>query len=382
MSANMDRQEHLQFSRLRRIDEDTISRLQLGDDIQQHCTVSGWPKCVEYPLSCEPGQLSQLGSGYALYFDTFKSYLYLTFLQILAYAAVIHYYFDARSNDRHLFWGDVNDNQGYALSRVGNLATFANYGRHGDTSLLVPIISIAYIIFNLIFIIYQSRRIRVFDKKINKGVIHPNEYAVMVTGLPSDATNEAEIKSFFENDDVNVVKVVIGYDYSTMPKEPDESTVLENSGFSIVVFEEKEDQQSCLKDWNTSVFKKPSTPKFRDTYTLKVQNAPNPSDILWENLGRNYSGSWAKMCSWIAILFVFGVSSGVLYGLALATGLVLENNDGVETTLFLIIPSFYTIYSNNFIESLTEWFVEKERHYTRTNKDLSIFYKKIFGIVF
>ena len=56
------------------------------------------------------------------------------------------------------------------------------------------------------------------DHKVDAGTVSPNDFAIMVKGLPSTATDEESIMEFFKEhaikgkSDTEVVKVVIGWD--------------------------------------------------------------------------------------------------------------------------------------------------------------------------
>ncbi|EER16510.1 hypothetical protein Pmar_PMAR021110 [Perkinsus marinus ATCC 50983] len=170
------------------------------------------------------------------------------------------------------------------------------------------------------------------------GSDHPNDYAIFVSGLPHNATDEAEISDFFHRNavrdkEVDVVKALVCFEITQLfaavkqkkraemnlsqdpgnphlqaevlaAKEalasvaPDRAAKIQSSGHAVVIFRYQKDHRACLRYWNGLSRRLinmlmgigldctclDSTPRFRGC-RLKVKRAPNPTDFQWENLG-------------------------------------------------------------------------------------------------
>ena len=82
-------------------------------------------------------------------------------------------------------------------------------------------------------------------------------------------------------------------------REIEKSKVLEeNTGQAIVTFNYEVSASACVADHISDVEewfvrklrKEPDAPKFRGTTAIVVERAPEPSDIIWRNMGFNTKG--------------------------------------------------------------------------------------------
>lgn len=235
--------------------------------------------------------------------------------------------------------------------------TPGNLGPNGgdEASILVACISITPLMGLLAVAAYQHQ-LRT-EERIDADNTSPHDFAIMVKGLPPTVTDEKAILGFFREhaikgqDDVEVVKVVIGWDAADFmgriqemtnlkkqlrrlaPDRADEeesikkrihkitvelattatqqAAKLRSSGVAVVVFRYQQDMRACLSRWrgfwpsywycearditwlpkNNGLLRGDALPQFPvgdgTAVSLQVIRAPNPGDINWMKLGVN-----------------------------------------------------------------------------------------------
>jgi hypothetical protein len=242
--------------------------------------------CPQFDLLCWPSEFAELGSGFVLYFH-FIAFLIVVLLSaafVLAYPFVQY-----RSADMLGQWG----------SSLGEMVaewygTPGNLGPNGGASTGILVVYFAMTCaFGVAVAIARQGQIRV-ERDVDARTIQPNDFAIMVEGLPSTATDESSIMDFFRENavpgrkDVEIVKVVIGWDAAEFREKqrslkelaaqlkelepsdpeaaelqrqvaairadlasgaPDAAARLTSSGVVVVVFRNQADQRHCLKRW-------------------------------------------------------------------------------------------------------------------------------------
>mmetsp|Transcript_73600 Transcript_73600/g.204539 ORF Transcript_73600/g.204539 Transcript_73600/m.204539 type:complete len:1065 (-) Transcript_73600:142-3336(-) len=205
------------------------------------------------------------------------------------------------------------------------------------------------------------------NAKVDAMTTQPNDFAILVSGLPKTATSEEDVANFFRQyavrgkDDTQVVKVVIGWEWAEYsekmrklkallkekaqlaPEDPRMKTITEDmrqinqelvssapgiasrltsSGTAVVVFRYKDDAHECLRRW-TSFHKRmwyrdegcclglcwgPKLPRYPmggvPVLRINVKQAPNPIDINWHNLGVTFRIKLKQFVKTNAIMFL------------------------------------------------------------------------------
>ncbi|CAE7526662.1 CBP3 [Symbiodinium pilosum] len=166
-----------------------------------------------------------------------------------------------------------------------------NTGPDEATSALIPTMYTVCLIALCVLVVMAYSSQVLTDYKVDAGTISPNDFAIMVKGLPSTATEEEAIMEFFKEHavkgktDTEIVKVVIGWDIEEFraniqqlkelkkkldekdSADPEVKTIkaemvqittalksagtkdakLRSSGVVVVVFRHQSDMRACLK---------------------------------------------------------------------------------------------------------------------------------------
>jgi len=174
--------------------------------------------------------------------------------------------------------------------------TPGNFGPDQADNALIPLlhfIIVAALAYVIIFVYQHQIRM---DSKVDAGTTSPNDFAILVKGLPRTATDEATIMQFFRENavkgktDTEIVKVVIGWDIEEFREKikkirdlmktinemdptdpqvpelrkqaaeinadlgsaaPDKASRLKSSGVVVVVFRYQADLRACLERWTS-----------------------------------------------------------------------------------------------------------------------------------
>jgi len=170
-----------------------------------------------------------------------------------------------------------------------------NLGPDEATNVIIPTMYLVCVISMCVLILAAYSSQVLTDHKVDAGTTSPNDFAIMVKGLPSTATDEESIMEFFKEHavkgktDTEIVKVVIGWDIDEwrenisrlkeLKKKLDETdrttpeakeiqkemvqittalksagtkdAKLRSSGVVVVVFRFQSDMRACLKKWDS-----------------------------------------------------------------------------------------------------------------------------------
>jgi len=184
-----------------------------------------------------------------------------------------------------------------AYSFIGKMwLTPGNFGPDQAEQKWIPFLWLA-IVCGISFMTIVMHQYQIYvDSEVDAGTTSPNDFAVMVKGLPRTATDEAAIAEFFKEHavkgktDTEIVKVVIGWDvkeynavkkkmqelnaklkdhevntpeYDEIKKEivklqadlvacaPDRAARLMSSGVVVIVFRKQSDLRACLQRWTS-----------------------------------------------------------------------------------------------------------------------------------
>lgn len=170
-----------------------------------------------------------------------------------------------------------------------------NYGPdQADGKFLPLMFFVTVVVISVLSLCMTQYQIYV-DAKVDAGTTSPNDFAILVTGLPATATDESAIKKFFEDNaqrdkSTEIVKVVIGWDFGEyrekmkalrelreklkpldptdpeykstqqqiveinqdiMACAPDRAAKLRSTGLVVVVFRYQTDMRMCLRRWTS-----------------------------------------------------------------------------------------------------------------------------------
>eukprot|EP00920_Eleutheroschizon_duboscqi_P013755 GHVT01032214.1.p1 GENE.GHVT01032214.1~~GHVT01032214.1.p1 ORF type:complete len:889 (-),score=65.88 GHVT01032214.1:1189-3855(-) len=436
-------------------------------------TASGFPKAPPFPVSCDPIEFGDLGAGFPLYFDFVKFLGVLCCFWLALFAPVmVGIYHTGKFQD------DWNTESVQFSLYLTYLMSAGNLGDARGSSYFPAIITLAATCLMLFLWPHFVRRQVRYDKLLDEEAVHPNDFAIVVRGLPADAVAEEEIAEFFRAHSLgggqrcSVIKVVVAFDlrkhYELIQKQlrlqtridslkrkeakkakqedkrrccnctrlcippccsggdvkgitASSKTLLlqlrhisrqlrsldyqglKSSGTAIVVFKSQQVHRDCIHrwqvTWNASLrrFLRPELPKFRGIHTLQVKRAPNPSDILWQNLGTSFKEQLlAKVGTYTIVVLLLLLSLFVTTILVILNvkirnkDYIIEETDimafmdgavqilnagagGSSTGFFLLslLPSLFISMINMLLRSVVLFLTNFERHATVTSQDSS-----------
>jgi len=173
--------------------------------------------------------------------------------------------------------------------------TAGNLGPEKGTNTAILMCYVVLVAFLAFAIVAKSQYQQRVDSEVDVGTTQPNDFAILVEGLPPTMTDESVIMDFFKEHaikgktDTEVVKVVIGWDAAeyrekirgirtlttTLKKmdpsdpqtaairkqimeikvdlvscAPDMASRLRSSGVVVVIFRHERDQRCCLERWH------------------------------------------------------------------------------------------------------------------------------------
>lgn len=260
--------------------------------------------CGQFPLRCRLKEFSELGSGWVLYFYFLRFMMAVMFIFVIMHFPILIIYATHGSleewSEPHSFAPEAHPRptpQGptepVPLTWMARLSP-GSLGVQGASPALVPFCYTIGSWLLCILIAFMYALVHKIDQEVDLETTHPNDFAILVEGLPSSAKEEHVIKEFFQENAVagrrvEVVKVVIAWNVgqfeptakelkklrdrrvslriSGEAEEADlgqQIQVLENrldlskggaaelksAGIAIVVFRKQADQVACLARWH------------------------------------------------------------------------------------------------------------------------------------
>jgi len=339
--------------------------------------------CGQFPLRCRLKEFSELGSGWVLYFYFLRFMMAVMLVFVIMHIPILFIY--ATHNDLeewsepHRFAPEVfrappqGPTEPVPLTWLARLSP-GSLGVYGASPNLVPFCYTIASWLLCFMIAFMYALVHKIDEEVDLETTHPNDFAILVEGLPASAKEEHVIKEFFQENAVpgkrvEVVKVVIGWNVAQFETTANElkklrdrrvsqrmkgveeeaelskeiealehrldlskggAAELKSAGIAIVVFRTQADQVACLERWHGFMqrwFYKTSSggmcfgdaaplPKFpvggRPLYRLKVTRAPNPTDINWRDAGRSTMEYILRKVATIVALIVLLLVSYVM----------------------------------------------------------------------
>eukprot|EP00928_Gymnodinium_smaydae_P099415 TRINITY_DN9474_c0_g2_i1.p1 TRINITY_DN9474_c0_g2~~TRINITY_DN9474_c0_g2_i1.p1 ORF type:complete len:1193 (+),score=214.15 TRINITY_DN9474_c0_g2_i1:41-3580(+) len=376
-------------------------------------------KAPLFPLLCNPFDLSELGPGVPLFLDFIKCTALIMSLVFLAQIAALVEYGTSSGLEK---WPAAQ--RGKGVSPTGMLSP-GSLGPEGSTSAIPITCAIASCMCSFTAgFLYVARQTRI-AQTIDDKMIHPNDFGLLVSGLPTDIKDESEVRDFFKanavsGQKVDVVQVVLGYDVPAyaglirekqqlakeaaaaspgseeavavkakmqeinkkLMSEPAIREAVPFTGKCLVILRSQKQHRLCLKEWDTAwmsvcralfllgfesaAHSLNPTPRFRDTHALDVSRAPYPSDLIWPNFGEPISSRRCAMLRTASCMFcLVGVSFGVIIGMR-------ELQKAVPALTILTV--FVILCANVAIEIFSRILVMKEKHVTKTDRDVVVMY--------
>ena len=323
------------------------------------------------PLCCNLSDLLHLGISFPLYFNILKLCLYL-----LTSLLVISGLFGLVTN----IAADYCSEEGNPICTTNFIivTTIANKANERKKLVIQEYLSLASFIIMLVFlqiIKAQQRRMAYF---YDVNISNPSDYAVLVRNLPRSATNY-EIKEFFEKEvvrgtDCKVVDICECYQISSLvtayrkreillaksaPRKTsnsssrqdaklkilnqsisdmEETIMSQRNGRAIITFQSQKDRrlavqnsriQSSCKRYIYNLTKNTSLLpiKFKG-HGIRIEQAPEPNDILWENFGQ--SGFKRKVMTGSLSLLLVGFAFALVILLNYVKGLIKNHIDNAN----------------------------------------------------
>lgn len=380
-----------------------------------------------FPLMCDVNDLGELGAGWVLFFRFVQ---FLGCLCVVLFVLQLPAFFSYRSFDRSdlLLWKNhtyVRKDKPISWDYI----TAGNTGPEGDASYW-PVVSGLLTSVVMIFVVPQwARQQYKIQVDIDKREVHPDDFGLLIEGLPSDAT-EDKIRKFvveqaLPEEKTEVVIVVVSYDITKfrdmlaklkeakaeLAQASDERArallqakvkelatpwtssdalrgELSCTGTAVVVLRSQEEHRKVLDEWDTPCdwvrdffpvtcyclsswsCLQVDRPLFEEKHVLRISRAANPSDMLWENMDVPLlERAKARAKSYANVVLIFGVCLLVVVGLN-----KLSDRMG-NPALLNLLPSIAIIFIRIFASRRIRKYVALQKHKTKTIRDVSILSK-------
>lgn len=373
------------------------------------------------PLTASLDKLYHLGAGFPLYFMCIQYSVGILVLLFLI-TGIYNIISNAHAKDCEPF---VNAEQIYCLDGYITSYTISNKRQHTDlltAQVAVNLGGVLAIILFFHFFRYQFRKIEI---EAEDKTTTPSDYTVSIDGIPPKAT-EDDISHFFQGFEtettpikiVRVIKPLIMSDYieltnkiheinqqQTELKKNSEANKMrlgrldkdlqraekklaalknqkpEYSSIAYVTFE-MASQADFIRDkfkltlWQQIVIYFVSWLSFccpcgfESKYQFQgksviVKRAPEPTDIMWENLGSRkslFSRIVTRFVTIVLIALTFGVTFLINWGQQR-----IDIEDTIVVQIFSIIGSVVIAISNAVLSLTIDHLTRFERHYTYTH---------------
>ncbi|CAJ1449604.1 unnamed protein product [Effrenium voratum] len=392
-----------------------------GPDAEQQALKTAPP----FSLFCNIQDLGELGAGWVLFFHFVRA---LGLLCLLFFVLQLPSYFTFRSFDPEELTSWRN-HTGTSRDRPisWDYITAGNTGPNGADSPWPWACALVSSLLMLVLLPQYSRMQHGIRHSLDKRHVDPDDFAIFIDGLPSDARDEQEIKEFVEQHGregkhTEVALVVISYDADAFQtilsdiKEAKEElaeggaaaearlkelrrpfrssdalrAALPCTGQAVVVLRSQHDHREVLDEWDsfyewlmssTQCLKINSrTPRFRKRNVVRLTRASNPSDILWENLSASHQTRLylrAKTYTILALTLIACLVVVVAMNWALDhfMGVKADRASGGLTTFSSLLVAF-TVMVIRIRASLTiRKYVMQQKHMTKTGRDVALLAK-------
>jgi hypothetical protein len=385
--------------------------------------------CKPFGMSCDTMDLGELAAGWPLFFDFIKFVFALCIVLLLCQVPAVITFMSGDPDGLTKWPAAQPAPVGTSAKMVSRgFMSAGNLGPGGSSSIAPGWSALASVVALLALATHYSRRQRRLKHEIDAVEVDPNDFALFIEGLPLDATDEKELAKFIESharekDCTEVVKVVLGFDidqfkqltkdfvdarsdFAEASTEEEKQELqqklkllqgklsspvalqahLNGTGFAVVLLRHQSHHRECLEEWDTcweeacwnlSVQHRWSDrPRFREEHVLRIQRAPNPSDIIWENMNATFKEKLrARLKTYLVLLCIVTLSFVVVWFCKLVSGWL------KQPWWMSIITSLALVCANLSVAFGTRYFANQQRHATRTGKDVSIMVLLTVGMV-
>mmetsp|Transcript_17435 Transcript_17435/g.60879 ORF Transcript_17435/g.60879 Transcript_17435/m.60879 type:complete len:1104 (+) Transcript_17435:112-3423(+) len=305
------------------------------------------------------------------------------------------------------------------------------------TPLVFHVICVTFLCFSAIGMTHFLQRV---EENVDLEVRMPSDFAILVTGLPRSAKSEKKIAEFFTNQAVRggetqVTSVVIGWDMSGWnarnkelaklrksvekgklePMEVENAKMriaelsanqwdvseLDSTGVAVVCFRWRRDLLRCVDRWHghfwaqyfrreTGKYGLPGSelPLFENDgsyHKIQVRRAPNPGDINWSDLDKNYCWTWLSVIRGHSIMFLIIVVSFCITWGGNELHLELLEEARVKQSYSFQALSFLpaaVISLVNFALQMAAWCIAwTEHHATKTDQEFAEAYMMSYAML-
>jgi len=409
-------------------DEETARRLTVKINPEtkygpQVCNCCNFQVGQQIPLRTHLIELSHIGTGYPLYFRFFK-YSIGALLAILICSGMYNLISNVREGDCKE--AQVETEESYCIE--GYNMAFALSNKRDNKELLTGQIALNLVTVIVIIVFFQIMRFRFRKMKIaaDEKTTRPSDYTVKLQGIPINAT-KSEIRAWlyktFPNENLEIVRVIrahaineyikllnscaelngkraklSSFDDLTEKEKMKEIDItnklakinqrleqiqkyrlLNQASIVFVTFKtasEAERVRSFERSWLDIVVEILRPPKdfaiynYDETHKVKIRRAPEPRDILWENLEFcERERAPTKLFSYVITSLVIFTSFGIILLINWAQGKA-ETQFGKESSVIQglsIVASLFIFLANEALSVLTRTIVSYEKHKTYTH---------------
>jgi len=406
-----------------------VARFAANQEAQdEFCEDCGLPiKNTLFPLCTPRLELAELGAGFPLFYE------YMFFCGVLlAFLFSIVGVYGLVANKKGLLCNYLKDHPEDPCNG-GLFIEFSLGNRDSEDSLQISsILNLAFVGIGVILSCYYRKIQTETEHKANMGTNTPSDYAIIVKNIPSTETAQS-IKAFFEekgreNSKTSVKKVIMSYHiasyvYLTRRRKkllnkkargtisPEQELELDQiegkissfegelannasqkfTGIAFVIFDTEEETNEVISkfEWKffystakflgwTSLFKE----KTLNGVFIELKRAPEPFDVIWENLGY---GWWEvakkRLLTNLASLFIIVCSFGAILGINYVQSHFkdqLSSNRYIITLLSLAVSIVVNII-NSILEVFIRMMSKYEKHRTFTSYFISVAKKLSYG---
>ena len=369
------------------------------------------------PLMCELDSFYQvgtyhLGSGYSLYFH-FLKYCIVFLLAMLAVSGLFNLITNLIERD----CDETATSTSFCVRGwISNTFLSSKRDESGEISIQL-ILNLVYVILIMVYSHYMRYQMRKIDYEVDKNLTTPADFTLKVTRVPPDVT-DLDLRSWFESFStmsvpVKCVKVVRTYDTKDInrlesKREEIMNRYKKNSGHVQQVLLQLE-----LTRLQGEVNQKLKEKKFKHTpavyvtfakssmpphllHTLKsqqrktlgsrftlfsrqlidmkgnminVKKAPEPSDVLWKNLGyNNQQKRKSRIMTFLSTLFILAIGFALIILINWAEIQLKDDftQSSILTRELSILGSALISLINVILSLIIRLLLEVEKHGTKT----------------
>lgn len=375
------------------------------------CPCCGLPaEGEELSLNAELSHMYHLGSGYSLYFQFIKCSIMLLFVFFIP-TGIYNLYTSVTAGDCAV--PSADDTSQYCVQDFISKFTIANKKDHDSEIHMQLVLNFVTICMVMVFFHYIRYVLRKMAITAEDDTITPSDYAVKLKNVPHITTDD-EIRHWIHrlssrNMTLNVRKIIRSYDlteYNELVTEKNKlddakdkeqiqekkqilsqqmlgidrrieeikTSQLVHTGTAFVILETAQQSEYLCAKFRRGTFGKHfhklanmvmETNSQLNGNVIKVKRAPEPSDILWENLGYAKSQKFKRhiMTNVMTAILVI-ISFLIIVALSWYEVAVLDNSRKGE--ILSMGASVFIVMVNYYLGQFIRKFAAYEKHGTYT----------------